>query len=85
MKEELYVIGNAPFKVRKMLVPASMRQLIIDGLHAGHHGVLSMKAASREQFFWPGLDADITQKRNQCVECQQNAPSMPREKEILTR
>ena len=80
MREELYVIGNTPFKERKMLVPASMRQLIIDG----HHGVSSMKAAARERFFWPGLDADIIQKRNQCVECQQNAPSMPREKEILT-
>ena len=44
-----------------------------------HQGVANMKASARERFFWPGMDADIKEKRNKCAICNQMSPSQPRE------
>ena len=84
IREDLYVIGNSVFRDKKMLIPRKLRGAIIDGLHASHQGVSSMKAYARERFFWPGLDADIKQKREQCRSCIENAPSQANEPMILT-
>ena len=84
MRNDLYVIGNTLFLGKKMLIPLSLRKPILNGLHAGHQGVSSMKAAARQRFFWPGLDGDITQVRAQCRSCNQIAPSQTPERIMLT-
>jgi hypothetical protein len=84
MNEDLYIIDNTIFRGRKMLIPRKLRSNILDGLHAAHQGVNGMKSNARERFFWPGLDADIKQKREQCQTCNENAPSQPDEPLILT-
>ena len=38
-----------------------------------------MKNAARLCFFWPGMDADITQTRMKCSACNAMSPSQPRE------
>ncbi len=82
MKDELYIIGNTPFKGKKMLIPEKLRPRILDGLHAGHQGVSSMRANARERLFWPRLDADIGKIRAHCRSCNENAPSQPAEHAI---
>ena len=85
MRRELYVIENVPFKLRKMLIPCSLRQTVLKGLHAGHQGTTSMLANARARFFWPGLDAAIRQLRNQCRQCNEQAPSQHEEPVIISR
>ena len=84
MRDEMYVIENAIFKGRKMLIPKSIRVQVLEGLHAAHQGVASMKANARDRFFWPGLDADLKQTRDQCQKCNMNAPSQPDEPMLYT-
>jgi hypothetical protein len=84
MSEELYVIDNTVFRGKKMLIPKKLRAGILEGLHAAHQGVSSMKSNARERFFWLGLDADVKQKREQCRSCIENAPSQRDEPAILT-
>jgi hypothetical protein len=84
MRDDLYVIENVPFKGKKMLIPKKLRSQVLDGLHAAHQGVSSMKLNARERMFWPGLDADINQRRNQCRSCNENAPSQAAEPMITT-
>ena len=79
MRNELYNIENVPFKNRKMLIPKALRQKVLEGLHIGHQGVTGMLALAKERFFWPGLDAAARQIRAQCMQCNENAPSQPRE------
>ena len=43
-----------------------------------------MLANARERFFWPGLDASICQMRQQCRQCNEEAPSQQPEPIILT-
>ena len=48
MKDDLFLIEGVPFKGRKMLIPASLRHTVLEGLHAAHQGVSSMLANARE-------------------------------------
>ena len=84
MRDEMYVIENAIFKGRKMLIPKSLRVQVLEGLHAAHQGVASMKANARDRFFWPGLDVDLKQTRDQCQKCNINAPSQSDEPMLYT-
>jgi len=79
MKDDIYMIDHVPFKGRKMLIPKSLRRQIVEGLHSGHQGVSSMSANARERLFWPRLDADLRQAREQCRKCNEIAPSLPAE------
>ena len=83
-RDELYVIENVPFREQKMLIPFNLRQMVLEGLHAGHQGTSSMSANARERLFWPHLDADIRQIRAQCRQCTENAPSQQDEPPMLS-
>ena len=54
MQDELYTVENVPFKGHKMLIPSSLRQQVLEGLHAANQGVTGMLANARSRFFWPG-------------------------------
>ena len=84
MRDDLFVVKNVVFKDRKMLIPKRLCPIVIDGLHASHQGVSGMKANAKERIFWPGLDADIKKKRDQCRRCIESAPSQTAEPMIIT-
>ena len=48
------------------LIPASLRPQVLDILHAGHSGASTMKHRSAQSVFWPGITAEIEQKRASC-------------------
>lgn len=78
-KDELYVIDTVPFKGRKMLIPSILRPSVLDGLHAANQGVTGMLSNARDRLFWPGLDASIRLLRQQCRQCNEQAPSQSAE------
>jgi Integrase zinc binding domain len=84
MRSNLYVVGNVPFRDHRMLIPSKLRKIVLDGLHAAHQGINSMLANARERFFWPGLDAAIRLRRDQCKQCNANAPSQRAESPMET-
>ena len=67
-----------------MLIPKPLRRRVLNGLHAAHQGVSSMRAYARERLFWPGLGGEIKQVRDQCRECIENAPSQTAEPMLMT-
>ena len=75
IRSELFVIDGVPFKGKKMLIPKTLRPFILDGLHAANQGVTSMLSNARDRFFWPGLDASVRLLRQQCRQCNEQAPS----------
>ena len=79
MRDELYVIDMVPFKGRKMLIPSRLRPSVLEGLHAANQGVTGMLANARDRFFWPGLDAAVRLLRQQCRQCNEQAPSQAAE------
>lgn len=59
------------------LIPTTLRQEVLEHLHAAHHGVTKMLARAGQSVFWPGLQADVTAHRATCRGCTVRAPSNP--------
>ena len=66
-----------------MLIPTSLRQQVLEGLHCANQGVTGILANARSHFFWPGLDAQVRQLRSQCKQCNEQAPSQHAEPTIV--
>ena len=59
----------------RVVVPMVLRREILEGLHAGHQGVVSMRARAANCVFWPEIDQAIQYVRNRCRTCDYIAPS----------
>jgi hypothetical protein len=59
------------------LIPADLREEVLQHLHAAHHGVTRMLSRAAQSVWWPGLKAAITAQRGQCSGCVHRAPSNP--------
>ena len=66
----------------RVVVPRMLRREILEGLHAGHQGVVSMRARAANCVFWPGIDQAIQDVRNRCRTCDYIAPSQADEPAI---
>ena len=79
MRHELYHIEGVPFLEHKMLIPSALRTEVLDSLHSAHQGEVGMKNSARRRLFWPGMDAQIAQRRAQCRTCAGMSPSQAKE------
>ena len=66
----------------RTVIPRVLRREVLEGLHAGHQGVVSMRARAAESVFWPGLDRAIQDYRDRCRVCDYIAPSQANEPPI---
>ncbi|XP_033733848.1 uncharacterized protein LOC117322984 [Pecten maximus] len=59
---------------RQLVVPRKFRQAVLDLAHAsimaGHQGVKRTTARVLSEFFWPGVQADVTRYCRSCDICQ---------------
>ncbi|KAF0291933.1 uncharacterized protein FJT64_009979 [Amphibalanus amphitrite] len=76
-----YTFEGGPLR---LVIPAALRQRVARSLHAAHQGVDGMVRRARDSVYWPGFEADIERSRTQCVDCDEHAPSQPREPPIMT-
>ena len=61
----------------RIVVSKSLREEVLDALHASHQGVTSMLARAESSVFWPGITPAITAVRANCNHCNRSAPSNP--------
>nr|XP_054932847.1 uncharacterized protein K02A2.6-like [Dermacentor andersoni] len=54
----------------RIVIPAGAREQAISLVHAGHRGIVAMKACARSYLWWPGLDAEIETTVKSCDQCQ---------------
>ena len=71
-RNELTVSQGCLLWGSRVVVPAVLRPQLLKELHAGHPGVVKMKAIARSYVWWPGLDAQIEQQAKVCSTCQRN-------------
>ena len=79
MREELYLVEGVVFLHGRMLIPKPLRGRVLNILHRAHQGVVGMKSSARQRLWWPGLNAALDQKRAQCRDCIEMAPSNHKE------
>lgn len=53
----------------RVVIPESLKTKILNELHAGHMGIVKMKALARFYCYWKGIDDDINRVTKQCIPC----------------
>jgi transposase InsO family protein len=66
----------------RLVVPKGSRETILELLHISHQGLVKTKQAARQHYYWPGMNAQITNIVETCSTCQQFQPSLPKEQEL---
>ena len=66
---------GVPMLGDRTIVPAKLRPIVLDTLHAAHQGVYSMTLRALETVYWPGFIDDIKKRRDRCCTCTSIAPS----------
>ena len=84
IRHRLTTAKEITFLDRRLVIPSSLHSDVLNILHAAHQGVASMKARAATSVYWPGMEASIHNKRFTCKDCNENAPSQPREPICLT-
>ena len=68
-KQELSVDRGCVLWGLRVVIPEKYRVRLLDDLHQEHHGICRVKSLSRDYFWWPGLDAAIVDRVQQCHVC----------------
>ena len=73
----LCVVDGIVLMGQRVVVSPSLRQPILNALHAAHQGVSSMPARAMDSVYLPDITTDIARVRDQCTHCHQAAKSNP--------
>ena len=57
----------------RVIIPTSLRSVVLNELHEVHPGVVQMKSLARSFVWWSNVDHDIEQVVKGCNVCQQHA------------
>lgn len=71
----LYVLDGVVVYEDRVVVPPSLRRLVLESLHSAHQGVSAMELRAHAIIFWPGMTSDIHKIRDECGVCCKNVPS----------
>ena len=75
VRDSIYIEHGALMYQDRVVVPQTLRPQVLQHLHAAHQGISSMEQRARMIIYWPGMTKDIRTTREQCVDCNRNAPS----------
>ncbi|GFT41160.1 uncharacterized protein K02A2.6 [Trichonephila clavipes] len=54
---------------QRVCIPRKFRKNVLEELHAGHLGIVKMKAIARSFVYWKNIDNDIEEAAKNCVDC----------------
>ncbi|MCW4345270.1 MAG: RNase H-like domain-containing protein, partial [Candidatus Thiodiazotropha endolucinida] len=73
----LCVVDGVVLMGQRIVIPPTLRQPILNALHAAHQGVSAMRARAMDSVYWPDITIDIARVRDQCAYCHRIAKSNP--------
>ena len=74
-KDSLRIHDGVVMYEDRVVVPSSLRPIVLENLHSAHQGASSMQLRAQSIVFWPGMSYDVKRVRSSCGECNKNAPS----------
>ena len=74
---ELSVIDGCLLRGSRVIVPPTLRSLLLSKLHDTHPGINRMKSLTRCYIWWPGIDKEIESMVAKCQVCQENCSAPP--------
>ena len=68
----------------RIVIPASMREEMVERIHTGHQGITKCRERANLSVWWPGISKEIKSKVQLCHFCQENQASQGKEPLIAT-
>ena len=68
----------------RIVIPKNYRKTILELLHVAHQGVTTMKRRANKSVYWPGMNNDLNNIRENCKYCNEIARQHTKEPLILT-
>ncbi|KAL7879626.1 hypothetical protein SRHO_G00018800 [Serrasalmus rhombeus] len=78
-RAELTVVNAVVYKGSKIVMPKSLRKLMLEKVHEGHLGMEKCKRRAREVMFWPRNNQDISDLVSSCQTYLKYQPRNPSE------
>ena len=75
MRHDLTYVNELILITNRIMIPKSMRKVLLQKLHEGHLGMEKFKRRARDSIIWPGINKDIEKMIRSCKTCQQLLPS----------
>ena len=79
VRHRLHVQSNIIYMDKRLVIPSKLQKEVLENLHSANQGVTGMRKRANNSVYWPGMSASISNFRNNCIRCEENAPSQPRE------
>ena len=76
---ELTTVDGIVLRGDRIVVPAKLRQKMIEIAHDGHQGQVRTKQLLRAHVWFPGIDSQCDKFASTCIACQSNTPETHRE------
>ena len=70
VSHELCVYDDMVLRGNRLVIPAALRQRVLQLAHEGHQGMVRTKQRLRSKVWWPGVDKDVEQLVKSCYACQ---------------
>ena len=83
IQEELSIADGIIFKGTRMLIPQSMRGVMLQKIHEGHMGITMCQTRALESLYWPGISMDIKGMVERYPTCIEYSPAQPKETFVL--
>ncbi|XP_062541322.1 uncharacterized protein K02A2.6-like [Armigeres subalbatus] len=74
-RSELSTQDGLAFRGDRILIPNALHRSMIEKVHVSHNGIESTLKLARENMFWPGMSAQITDVVKECTICAKFSPS----------
>lgn len=73
---EFSIQDNCLMKGSRVVIPQTLQPKVLSELHAGHLGIVKIKALARSFCYWSNIDRDIENMSKSCKQCclKQNNP-----------
>ena len=76
-RHSLSTLGQVVLLHDRPVIPAALRQQVLEHLHGGHAGANMMFERASTCLYWPNFRSDINMFQAACSTCRQIAPSNP--------
>ena len=78
-RDELVVDTSIIYKGTKVLIPKSMRAVMLQRIHSSHQGPEACVRRARDVIFWPGMANEIRHLASQCSTCNEYTAKQQKE------
>jgi len=70
VRSELSILDELVLRGTRLLIPAKLRDRVVDLAHDGHQGLTKTKQRLRSKVWWAGIDRQVEAKCKTCHGCQ---------------